>query len=577
MCDYSPARAGAGPRPPWPPTRNGSAPSCSTRSAPPRAGLPEVQGLPGLHLQRLRQPADRRGRPHRRPQLPGRDQGVPALGGGSRHRRRLRDGAHRAARDHREAAPARARAAGRRPPRPLRGVDGTVDFWRRTWDAIRLEERYVPLDGLDLYQIAPGVSGELLRPHLESGGDIRMHVSNGAMASFVDTLPLLHPYGRLLNHDLFVTDTHQYRTGFLRPGQVRRLGRQLGQRAAPRARRAPHGLRRELRAVPPPRGDEHRDHDRPGAGLTMAANGDRPAEGFRTFRRPWSAPTPCRSGWSGSRPTTTSAGSAGSTSARSTTWPSRRRSRTRSWPASTSSRTASCAATTTSTTSWPASPASRCMNTAKAYYYDYYDTAVSTRLPGAEGVALGLAEDFAFTRAHTDPADQVLLHRAVLALPPGPQRGLHSTTDLVLALAEVLNTEARRLAAAGATLLQIDEPFLAGYPEQVGTGHRGDQHRHRGRRRHLGPARLLRQPLRPPVVGGPLRLPLPGRPRRQRRPARPRVRPQGLRRPPADPQVRLGPRSRPRRDRRQVRGHRDQPSWSPPGSGARSTSCRPSA
>jgi hypothetical protein len=46
-----------------------------------------------------------------------------------------------------------------------------------------------------------------------------MHVNNGAMASFVDTLPLLHPYGRLLNHDLFVTDTHRYRTGFLGPGK----------------------------------------------------------------------------------------------------------------------------------------------------------------------------------------------------------------------------------------------------------------------------------------------------------------------------------------------------------------------
>ena len=31
----------------------------------------------------------------------------------------------------------------------------------------------------------------------------------------------------------------------------------------------------------------------------------------------------------------------------------------------------------------------------------------------------------------------------------------------------MLNAEARRLAAAGATLLQIDEPFLAGYPEDV--------------------------------------------------------------------------------------------------------------
>ena len=63
------------------------------------------------------------------------------------------------------------------------------------------------------------MSGELLRPQLESGGDIRMHVNNGAMASFVDTLPLLHPYGRLLIPRPFVTDTHRYRTQFLGPGK----------------------------------------------------------------------------------------------------------------------------------------------------------------------------------------------------------------------------------------------------------------------------------------------------------------------------------------------------------------------
>jgi 5-methyltetrahydropteroyltriglutamate--homocysteine methyltransferase len=39
--------------------------------------------------------------------------------------------------------------------------------------------------------------------------------------------------------------------------------------------------------------------------------------------------------------------------------------------------------------------------------------------------------------------------------------------DLVLALAACLNAEAHRLVAAGADILQIDEPFLAGYPADV--------------------------------------------------------------------------------------------------------------
>jgi len=42
-----------------------------------------------------------------------------------------------------------------------------------------------------------------------------------------------------------------------------------------------------------------------------------------------------------------------------------------------------------------------------------------------------------------------------------------SRRELVLALARVLHGEAAGLAAAGATMIQIDEPFLAGYPDDV--------------------------------------------------------------------------------------------------------------
>jgi hypothetical protein len=59
----------------------------------------------------------------------------------------------------------------------------------------------------------------VLRPLLESGGDLRMHVSNGAVASFADTLPLLHPYGMLHCHDLFVTELPRYESAFCGPGK----------------------------------------------------------------------------------------------------------------------------------------------------------------------------------------------------------------------------------------------------------------------------------------------------------------------------------------------------------------------
>lgn len=100
-------------------------------------------------------------------------------------------------------------------PTPMEGVA----FWRSAWEALRLDERYMPLVELDTYQIAPDVGGELLRPIVEANGDLRMHASNGAAASFTDTLPLLHPHGVLKCHDLFVTDVHQYLNGFRGPGK----------------------------------------------------------------------------------------------------------------------------------------------------------------------------------------------------------------------------------------------------------------------------------------------------------------------------------------------------------------------
>jgi 5-methyltetrahydropteroyltriglutamate--homocysteine methyltransferase len=79
----------------------------------------------------------------------------------------------------------------------------------------------------------------------------------------------------------------------------------------------------------------------------------------------------------------------------------------------------------------------------------------------------GLAADFAFTREQTQ-------HPIKFSF-TGPfslSRRIHDTgyadpADLVRALARRLNAQARELAEAGADLLQIDEPFLAGYPEQV--------------------------------------------------------------------------------------------------------------
>src|SRR6516164_7232299 len=104
---------------------------------------------------------------------------------------------------------------------------------------------------------------------------------------------------------------------------------------------------------------------------------------------------------------------------------------------------------------------------AKTDYYDYYDAQVHAPLPEAAGMSPGLAADFAFTREQTR-------HPIKFSF-TGPfslSRRIHGTgyadhADLVRALARKLNAQAQDLAEAGADLLQIDEPFLAGYPEQV--------------------------------------------------------------------------------------------------------------
>jgi 5-methyltetrahydropteroyltriglutamate--homocysteine methyltransferase len=102
----------------------------------------------------------------------------------------------------------------------------------------------------------------------------------------------------------------------------------------------------------------------------------------------------------------------------------------------------------------------------KGYYYDYDEAVVRAPLPEGQVGRLGeLVDDFSFVRGLTD--------RPVTMSLTGPfslSRRLHNEAyrdeeDLVIALARALHEAAVRLVEAGAIYLQIDEPFLAGYPE----------------------------------------------------------------------------------------------------------------
>ncbi len=83
-------------------------------------------------------------------------------------------------------------------------------------------------------------------------------------------------------------------------------------------------------------------------------------------------------------------------------------------------------------------------------------------------MGLGLAGDYLFTRQLTDMPVKVSITGPFSLSRRIRNAAYPAQADLVRALARLLNAEARDLARTGARLLQIDEPFLAGYPEEIG-------------------------------------------------------------------------------------------------------------
>ena len=63
-------------------------------------------------------------------------------------------------------------------------VARAVSLWREVWAVLYLQERTCHWTAWIRTRWRPRLTGEVLRPLLEGGGEIRMHVSNGALASF---------------------------------------------------------------------------------------------------------------------------------------------------------------------------------------------------------------------------------------------------------------------------------------------------------------------------------------------------------------------------------------------------------
>jgi 5-methyltetrahydropteroyltriglutamate--homocysteine methyltransferase len=100
----------------------------------------------------------------------------------------------------------------------------------------------------------------------------------------------------------------------------------------------------------------------------------------------------------------------------------------------------------------------------KKSYYDFYESVVRTRLPTGP---LGLVEDLRFLRRFTERRVKVSItgpHSLVKRI-----RNEHYPSEeaFALDLARVMNPELRELVRAGATDLQVDEPYYSGFPEDL--------------------------------------------------------------------------------------------------------------
>jgi 5-methyltetrahydropteroyltriglutamate--homocysteine methyltransferase len=107
---------------------------------------------------------------------------------------------------------------------------------------------------------------------------------------------------------------------------------------------------------------------------------------------------------------------------------------------------------------------------AKAFYSDYYDAVVTHPIPDPEesdSLPIGLIDDFKFTDTFTNNPIKFSFTGPFSLSRRVKNEAYARDEDLVMAFARVLSKEAKALSEAGVRIIQIDEPYLAGYPEQV--------------------------------------------------------------------------------------------------------------
>ncbi len=103
----------------------------------------------------------------------------------------------------------------------------------------------------------------------------------------------------------------------------------------------------------------------------------------------------------------------------------------------------------------------------KKFYYDFYEAVVRGRMPTAP---LGLVPDFRFLRRFTERRAKVSITGPHSLVKRIRNEGYPSDEALALDLARIMNLELRELVKAGATDIQIDEPYYSGFPEDLPWG-----------------------------------------------------------------------------------------------------------
>ena len=103
----------------------------------------------------------------------------------------------------------------------------------------------------------------------------------------------------------------------------------------------------------------------------------------------------------------------------------------------------------------------------KKFYYDFHDSVVRGKLPTAP---LGLVEDFQFLRSFTDRETKYCITGPHSLTKRIRNEFYPSEEALATDLARVMNLELKELVKAGASLIQIDEPYYSGFPEDLTWG-----------------------------------------------------------------------------------------------------------